>query len=135
MDGIIAEMDRYGILSAQDNPHLQSVSLKFKQMLKKLENNELMDKLLVKYFRMVSLMKQIIEAQRTGNWHLHLDSVHVQAILSHFHVASHLNYEKLIRSIYKSCKNFKQIWIRLSFPYSLIRNTLQFGDLTSWSRI
>ena len=42
------------------------------------------------YFHMVSIMKHFIEAERSGNWELHLCSV--QQMTPFFHASGHLQY-------------------------------------------
>lgn len=44
----------------------------------------------IQYFRMVVLVKQFIEAERTGNWKLHLSTI--AKMLPFFHAAGHSNY-------------------------------------------
>lgn len=46
----------------------------------------------VQYLKMVSLMNRFIEAERSGNWKLHLESI--KQMLPFFHAAGHNNYAK-----------------------------------------
>lgn len=47
------------------------------------------------YFRLVGLLKQFIEAERTGNWKLHLEAV--KMMLPIFHATGHYNYAQSSR--------------------------------------
>ncbi|CAH2989439.1 unnamed protein product [Chilo suppressalis] len=49
-------------------------------------------KLWVQYHRMVSLVKNFLEAERSGNWELHLDTI--QKMLPFFHASVHFLYAK-----------------------------------------
>lgn len=49
-------------------------------------------KLWIEYFRMVTLVKHFIEAERPGNWYLHLDTI--QKMLPYFHASGHFQYAK-----------------------------------------
>lgn len=65
---------------------------KFKRQLEILEERGSTAQLWVQYFRMVSVLKQFIEAERTGNWMLHLQSV--RNMIPYFHASGHFNYAK-----------------------------------------
>jgi len=73
-----------------DYQAFHTVVEKFEAELQRLEQNGPTAKLWVQYFRMVSLVKQFIEAERTGNWKLHLASI--EKMLPFFHAAGHFNY-------------------------------------------
>ncbi|KAF5281918.1 hypothetical protein FQR65_LT14444 [Abscondita terminalis] len=47
-------------------------------------------KLWIQYFKMSSLIKQFLEAEKSGNWQLHLDCT--QKMLPYFHAAGHYKY-------------------------------------------
>lgn len=69
----------------------------FKALLEKVERELLATEkngptamLWIQYFRMMSLVKQFIEAERTGNWELHLSTI--QQMMSFFYATAHNNY-------------------------------------------
>ena len=66
------------------------ISEKVEIQLQKLTKNGPTAALWIQYFRMVILVKQFIEAERTGNWHLHLTTI--AKMLPFFHAAGHFNY-------------------------------------------
>lgn len=72
--------------------HVQNALDKFIEMLKELEKSGPTAKLWVQYFQMVTLIKQFIQAERTGNWDLHLKTV--QRMLPYFHASGHFLYAK-----------------------------------------
>lgn len=92
MDDILNDLDRSVILTAAENALFQIVARKFQEELKKLENNDPTAKLWIQYFRMITLVKQFIEAERMGNWQLHLDTI--QKMLPYFHATGHFLYAK-----------------------------------------
>lgn len=73
----------------RDEPFL-SLSLRFHEELDKMEKNGPTSALWVMYFRLVGVTKQFIEAERTGNWKLHLSTV--TSMLPIFHATGHFNY-------------------------------------------
>lgn len=73
-----------------ENDLFQSISRRFETQLKELEKNGPTAKLWVQYFRMVTLMKNFIEAERTGNWKLHLSTI--TKMMPFFHATGHFNY-------------------------------------------
>lgn len=91
-EDIISNSDRSAILTTNENEQFQTLMTKFTDALCKLESNGPTAKLWVLYFRMVTLMKQFIQAERTGDWNLHLDTV--QKMLPFFHAAGHFFYAK-----------------------------------------
>lgn len=74
MEQLIGHLDKSTILRADENEAFKVVATKFKEALTKLENNGPTAKLWVQYFQMITLVKQFIEAERMGNWQLHLDT-------------------------------------------------------------
>lgn len=73
-----------------ENEFFQSMSRRFEAQLKELEKNGPTAKLWVLYFRMVTLVKNFIEAERTGNWKLHLSTI--AKMMPFFHATGHFNY-------------------------------------------
>lgn len=92
MEVILHNLDRSVILSVEEESTYQTVAEKFKKRLLELEKNGPTAKLWVQYFRMVTLMKRFIEAERMGCWKLHLDTI--QNMLPYFHASGHFLYAK-----------------------------------------
>ena len=72
--------------------HISSATNKFLEMLNILENRGPTAKLWVQYFKCITIALQFIEAERLGNWELHLQSV--EKMLPLFHAAGHFAYAK-----------------------------------------
>ncbi|KAG5867406.1 hypothetical protein JTB14_014971 [Gonioctena quinquepunctata] len=66
------------------------MSCQFEAQLKQLESNGPTAKLWLQYHRMVTLVKHFIEAERSGNWDLHLSTV--SKMIPFFHAIGHFNY-------------------------------------------
>lgn len=95
MDRILNDSDRSSILLIKDTDIFQIVIAKFKTTLNNMEANGPTSKLWVQYFRMTVLMKQFIEAERMGDWELHLTTI--GKMLAFFHSAGHFFYAKSAR--------------------------------------
>lgn len=93
MANMLNTCDQTIILTACANTtSLKNIVAKFRQALCALECKGPTAKLWLQYFRMITLLKQFIEAERTGNWKLHLDTV--QKSLPFFQAAGHFLYAK-----------------------------------------
>lgn len=89
----------------KDNQQLASIATKFGEELEKNSAQGHTSKLWVQYFHMVSLMKDYIQAERSGDWHGHLDCV--KRMVPYFHAAGHFPYAK-------SCHLYLQDMMSLS---------------------
>lgn len=76
-------------LEALDHETLKQM---FAQKLEELELNGPTAKLWILYFDMTTLMKQFIQAERSGDWELHLTTV--KKMLPYFHASGHFLYAK-----------------------------------------
>lgn len=92
MDQLLGHLSATSIIRADENEEFKVVTQKFKEALTQLEGKGPTAKLWVQYFQMVTLMKHFIEAERMGNWQLHLDTV--QRMLPYFHASGHYHYAK-----------------------------------------
>ncbi|KAK5642676.1 hypothetical protein RI129_008843 [Pyrocoelia pectoralis] len=63
------------ILDKSESEVLQSIADKFTETISRLKNYGCTAKLWVQYFKMVTLMKNFIHAERMGNWALHLKTI------------------------------------------------------------
>ncbi|GBP57162.1 hypothetical protein EVAR_37841_1 [Eumeta japonica] len=68
LDRILCNFDRSVILEADQEECSKELADKFENELIKLEQRGATAKLWVQYFRMVTILKQLIEAERMGNW-------------------------------------------------------------------
>lgn len=87
---IVGDIERSGILTANGNMTMQDACAIFDEQLCTIESKGPTAKLWLQYFRMVTLMKHFIEAERSGNWNLHLDTI--QRMLPYFHASGHFLY-------------------------------------------
>jgi hypothetical protein len=71
---------------------LENLMQRFANYLEQLELNGPTAKLWVQYFHMTTLMKQFIQAERSGDWKLHINSV--KKMLPYFHASGHFLYAK-----------------------------------------
>ncbi|CAG9814961.1 unnamed protein product [Phaedon cochleariae] len=92
LDTVINSPERSIILRAHRDPVILAVTDKFSAILKKIENSGRTARLWIQYFRMCTLMKNYIQAERMGDWNLHLECV--RDMIPYFHAAGHLNYAK-----------------------------------------
>lgn len=90
IDFILSDAEKCVILTADEIQQVQTASAKFAEELQKLEKRSPTAKLWVQYFRMVTLVKRFIQAERSGNWTLHLDTV--RKMLPYFHATGHCSY-------------------------------------------
>lgn len=98
----ITDDENINILEVLDNigkptvdfeaPAIGSVMEKFTDKLLELEQNGPTAKLWVEYFRMVTILKRFIHAERSGDWNGHLQSV--QQMLPYLHASGHFLYAK-----------------------------------------
>lgn len=92
VDDLLMELDRTVVLTARENDLITTVFEKFAAALNQAESNGPTAKLWTQYFKMVTLVKHFIEAERSGNWDLHLDTI--QRMLPFFHASGHFLYAK-----------------------------------------
>jgi hypothetical protein len=78
--------------AVDDDLIVHKVTEKFNQELNRLEEKGPTAKLWIQYLKMVTLVKRYIEAERTGNWELHLYVV--KMMLPYFISSGHLHYSK-----------------------------------------
>lgn len=92
LEAILSCNDKSDVLKAHENGRFQALQTKFHDTLQSLENSGPTAKLWINYFRLVTLMKQFIQAERTGDWNLHLNTIH--KMLPFFHATGHFFYAK-----------------------------------------
>lgn len=79
----------------KSNVHLEILNKIFESKVDKIENRGKTSKLSVLYFKMVSLHKKILAAERMGDWEAHLNCI--EHMILFFHAAGHFNYAKSAR--------------------------------------
>lgn len=155
MQQLLGNFDKSTILMADENEAFMDVATKFKEALAKLENYGPTAKLCIQYFQMVTLVKHFIEAERMGNWQLHLNTV--QRMLPYFHASGHFLYAKCAHlylqsmfdlelkmdpveyqkftteglfTIRRTDKCWSGIWSDMTIEQTLMRMMHSSGDLT-----
>jgi len=92
IDLLLTDIDQSVILDAVDKAYVQRICAEFKKQLTLMEQKSPTAKLWIQYFRMVTLMKQFIEADRSGNWTLHLNTI--LKMIPFFYASGHFLYAK-----------------------------------------
>lgn len=154
IEKMLSENDRSLILFARENETVQIVSAKFKTALNNLERAGLTAKLWVQHYRMTALVKKFIQAERMGEWELHLETI--SKMLPFFHSAGHFFYAKSARlylqdmsnlqhriiseeftkftkgdfTVRRSDKFWSGLWTDLSIEQVLMRSMKSQGGLT-----
>ena len=80
------------IENVTEDPDFKQITEAFDTKLEELSKNSKTWRLWVLYFRMVSILKDSIYDDRTGNWKLHLQSI--ELMIPFFHVCGHYPYAK-----------------------------------------
>ncbi|CAH1155651.1 unnamed protein product [Phaedon cochleariae] len=92
MEDALSNIGNPLFLNRIEGEHFEDTIRKFTETLNGLAENGPTAKLWVQYFDMVTLVKQFIQAERTGNWDLHLKTI--QRMLPYFHASGHFLYAK-----------------------------------------
>lgn len=154
IENLLRGTERSLILSPEEIDSYQMLKGKFKSALKKIEANGPTSELWVQYFRMTTLIKLFIQAERAGDWNLHLYTVH--KMLPFFHAAGHFLYAKSAHlylqdmmalqdrmdkceydmftkgsfTIRRSDKFWSGLWSDLTIEQKLMRSMKTYGGLT-----
>ncbi|CAD6231375.1 GSCOCG00012225001-RA-CDS, partial [Cotesia congregata] len=134
LDDNSTDIDRTRIFEAIHNPVFQQITTKFEEALNMLESKGPTAKLWVQYYRLVTLLKHFIEAERSGNWSLHLKTI--RNMLPIFHSSGHFLYAKSSHLYLQDMLNLEKIMTPEEFHsftvlgYFTIRRTDKF-----WSGI
>lgn len=75
MENVLIDLETCIVLTIEENEEFEIINRKFREAMHNLESHGPTAKLWMQYFRMVTLIKQFIEAERRGNWHFHLACV------------------------------------------------------------
>lgn len=134
LDDNSTDIDRTRIFEAIHNPLFQQLTTKFEEALSMLESKGPTATLWVQYYRLVTLPKHFIEAERSGNWSLHLKTI--RNMLPIFHSSGHFLYAKSSHLYLQDMLNLEKIMTPEEFHsftalgYFTIRRTYKF-----WSGI
>lgn len=99
------EVESLTIAKCDEDATILSATKKFIDKLELFKNNGLTAQLWVQYFDCVTVMLQFIEAERCGNWDLHLQSV--RNMLPFFHAGGHFAYAKSAQIYLQDMVNLK----------------------------
>lgn len=91
-DFLVDQYKHWSSLSPQEIYAATSPSKKISEMLQTFEKRGPTAKLWILYVKMVLLWRQFIEAEKAGNWELHLQTIY--KMLPFFHASGHLPYAK-----------------------------------------
>ncbi|KYM95812.1 hypothetical protein ALC62_13539 [Cyphomyrmex costatus] len=80
----------------------------------------------VQYFHLINIVKRFIEAERCGNWELHLKCV--RDMIPYFHASGHYLYAK--STIRRTNKYWSGIWSDMTIEQVLMRSMKSSGGLT-----
>lgn len=107
--GLLADEDIFSfdmdIDKIQSNENFEKLHTLFEKKLVEIEKRGKTCQLWVQYFKMVSLLKNILAAERMGDWNSHLQSV--ELTIPFFHAAGHFNYAKSARLYVQDMKNLE----------------------------
>lgn len=88
------------------NEAFKSLNELIENHLQKIEKRGKTAKLWIQYFRMVTLLKQFLAAERMGDWKAHLECV--ELTIPFFHAAGHFNYAKSTRLYLQRMRSLKE---------------------------
>lgn len=126
VERMLKDTERSLIIHAKDNETVQTVSIKYKTALEKLEHDVPTSKLWVQYYRMTTLMKQFIQAERMGDWQLHLETI--GKMLPFFHSAGQFFYAKTARLYLQDMCNLKERMVSKEFALFTVLFTIRRSD-------
>lgn len=155
IDDLLEHFDTGTAEQRLEDKKLEAICQRFEKQLEVLEANGPTAALWIQYFRMVILVKQFIEAERSGNWQLHVTTI--AKMLPFFHAAGHNNYalsahlylqnmqdleqkmgfrnyhdfvSKGYFTIRRSDKFWSGIWSDMTIEQTLMRSMKSTGGLT-----
>lgn len=98
-DELLDETERSMVLLATESEIFQVLSAKYKTTLDAMEQKGPTSQLWIQYYKMTNLVKKFIQAERSGDWDLHLETV--TKMLPLFHSAGHFFTPKVLAYTYK----------------------------------
>ena len=155
LETTVNESERSSVLTAVEGEQFKVFVTKFRTALQKLDENGRTAKLWVQYFRMTTLIRLFIKAERMGDWNLHV--ITVGKILPFFHAAGHFfnaksahlylqdmltleekmdpaEYQRFTSqgdfAVRHSDKLFAGIWSDMTIEQTLMKSVESYGGLT-----
>lgn len=95
----------------EENEDVKNLTLKMKAELEKVENIGKTAKLWVQFIHMVTLIKDYIQAERTGDWNTEL--IVIRAMLPYFYTSGHHHYVKACYVYLQQMSALEKKWIIL----------------------
>lgn len=92
LNDVLSKINEENFLNEVEKDSIKNIKDKFLVHFEKLKENGLTTQLWLQYFEMVAIVKKFIEAERTGNWKLHL--ICVQKMIPYFYASGHHLYAK-----------------------------------------
>ncbi len=86
--------------------------LKIEKRLQKFKQQGPTTKLWIQYFDMVTIIKQFIESERSGNWDLQLQTIY--RMLPYFHASGHYSCAKCCHLYLQDMNNLKKKSLRMN---------------------
>lgn len=105
------------LTDCEEQTFITDMCERFIQQLTLMEENGPTSKLWIQYFKSIVIVLQFLEAERLGNWELHLQSV--KQMLPFFHASGHYQYAK-----------YAQIYLQQMANLELIMDPLEFDEYT-----
>ncbi|XP_045475385.1 uncharacterized protein LOC123686399 isoform X2 [Harmonia axyridis] len=105
------------LTDCDDEPVITDMCERFVQQLAVMEKNGPTSKLWIQYFKSIIIALQFLEAERLGNWELHLQSV--KEMLPFFHASGHYPYAK-----------YAQIYLQQMADLELIMDPGEYDEFT-----
>lgn len=84
MESMLENLD---LADVAENSVIEALVTKFSEAKQEIKNRGPTSELWINYFHMITLVKQFIDAERAGNWNLHLNTI--RQMLPFFHAAGH----------------------------------------------
>ena len=92
---------------------IEEIRKKFVDKLNLIKENGPTAELWIQYFKMIELAKQFIQAERSGDWNMHLECV--QKMLPYFHASGHNLYAKSAHLYLQDMYNLENIMDVIEF--------------------
>ncbi|KYM96907.1 hypothetical protein ALC62_12417 [Cyphomyrmex costatus] len=125
LDDLCKVIERSSVLTATNVEEIQEIMRKFNNELKTLKSRSPTARLWVQYYEMITLMKNFIQAERSGDWELHLTTI--QKMIPYFHASGHFLYAK---SAHLTDKFWSGIMSDMTIEQCLMRAMKTRGGLT-----
>ena len=106
-DYLVDNYMNWSTISEEEQSKLTSLVCKFMETVKSFENRGSTARLWILYFKMATLVKHFIKAERSGSWRLHLEKIY--KMLPFFHASGHFQYAKSAHLYLQNMSNLQNI--------------------------